>query len=146
MAPWYTLLYVLQFGDDHSKEIEDLWAALVACWPGNLKVIIRYIIIISGMAPNTLLPYVSVPLFKWPSVVSVPVKLLQNIIFFHFWNITFLVVFIILTYFKSFLEDISPFLYDHRYPSFEFLVTSVLGFKVYFCISDQESNCLSGQS
>lgn len=28
-------------------------------WPNNLKVILRYLVIISGMAPNELLPYVS---------------------------------------------------------------------------------------
>ena len=52
---------ILQFGDNHAKEIEELWTALVACWPGNLKVIIRYIVIITGMAPANLLPYVSPP-------------------------------------------------------------------------------------
>ena len=36
------LLYITaKFGDDHAKEIEDLWAALVACRPNNLKVIVR---------------------------------------------------------------------------------------------------------
>lgn len=48
-----------QFSDNHPKEIEELWSTLCACWPNNLKVIIRYLIIVSGMAPNELLPYVS---------------------------------------------------------------------------------------
>ncbi|CAH2208743.1 jg10108, partial [Pararge aegeria aegeria] len=46
-----------QFSDNHPKEIEELWSTLCACWPNNLKVIIRYLIIVSGMAPNELLPY-----------------------------------------------------------------------------------------
>lgn len=48
-----------QFGDDHTKEIEDLWAAIVACWPSNLAVVVRYLIITVGMYPNVLLPTVS---------------------------------------------------------------------------------------
>lgn len=48
-----------QFSDEHPKETEELWATLCGCWPNNLKVIIRYLIIISGMAPQELLPYVS---------------------------------------------------------------------------------------
>lgn len=48
-----------QFGDDHPKEVEELWAALCTCWPNNLKVIIRYLFIITGMAAAELLPYVS---------------------------------------------------------------------------------------
>ena len=53
-----SLCCCLQYGDDHAKAIEDLWATLVVCWPGNLQVIIRYIIVITGLAPNVLLPYV----------------------------------------------------------------------------------------
>ena len=49
-----------QFSDEHPKEIEELWATLCGCWPNNLKVIIRYLIIVSGMAPQELLPYVSI--------------------------------------------------------------------------------------
>lgn len=49
----------LQFGDNHPKEIEELWATLCTSWPNNMKVIMRYLIIVSGMAPNELLPYVS---------------------------------------------------------------------------------------
>ncbi|XP_068619983.1 protein furry isoform X2 [Battus philenor] len=52
------LFYVTaKFSDNHPKEIEELWSTLCACWPNNLKVIIRYLIIVSGMAPNELLPY-----------------------------------------------------------------------------------------
>uniref|UniRef100_T1J0K0 DAD domain-containing protein n=1 Tax=Strigamia maritima TaxID=126957 RepID=T1J0K0_STRMM len=52
------LFYITaKWGDDHAKEIEELWAALCSCWPNNLKVIIRYLFIVSGMAPNELLIY-----------------------------------------------------------------------------------------
>nr|XP_032527553.1 protein furry isoform X5 [Danaus plexippus plexippus] len=52
------LFYItVKFSDNHPKEIEELWSTLCACWPNNLKVIIRYLIIVSGMAPNELLPY-----------------------------------------------------------------------------------------
>ncbi|XP_061707570.1 protein furry isoform X3 [Cydia pomonella] len=52
------LFYITaKFSDQHPKEIEELWSTLCACWPNNLKVIIRYLIIVSGMAPNELLPY-----------------------------------------------------------------------------------------
>jgi hypothetical protein len=39
--------------------VEALWSALCACWPNNLKVILRYLLIVSGMSPEKLLPYVS---------------------------------------------------------------------------------------
>ena len=52
------LFYITcKFGDDHPKEIEELWAALCACWPNNLRVIMRYLLIVSGMAPNEVLDY-----------------------------------------------------------------------------------------
>ncbi|KOB68310.1 Protein furry [Operophtera brumata] len=52
------LFYITaKFSDQHPKEIEELWSTLCACWPNNLKVIIRYLIIVSGMAPTELLPY-----------------------------------------------------------------------------------------
>lgn len=54
------LFYITaKFSDEHPKETEELWATLCGCWPNNLKVIIRYLIIVSGMAPQELLPYVS---------------------------------------------------------------------------------------
>ena len=50
------LFYITsRFGDDHPKEVEELWAALCACWPNNLRVIMRYLLIVSGMAPNEVL-------------------------------------------------------------------------------------------
>ncbi|XP_059157209.1 protein furry homolog isoform X2 [Physella acuta] len=52
------LFYItVTFGDEHPLEIEALWAALVACWSFNLKVIIRYLIIITNIAATDLLPY-----------------------------------------------------------------------------------------
>ena len=52
------LFYITcKFGDDHPKEIEELWAALCACWPNNLRVIMRYLLIVSGMAPNSVLDF-----------------------------------------------------------------------------------------
>ena len=52
------LFYITcKFGDDHPKEIEELWAALCACWPNNLRVIVRYLLIVSGMAPNSVLDF-----------------------------------------------------------------------------------------
>ncbi|XP_069669911.1 protein furry isoform X4 [Periplaneta americana] len=52
------LFYITaKFADEHPKETEELWATLCSCWPNNLKVIIRYLLIISGMAPQELLPY-----------------------------------------------------------------------------------------
>lgn len=53
---------VLQLGEDHPKEVEELWSALCNCWPNNLRVIIRYLFIITGMAATELLPYVSTAL------------------------------------------------------------------------------------
>ncbi|CAG9770963.1 unnamed protein product [Ceutorhynchus assimilis] len=46
-----------KFGDSHPKEIEEVWGTLCTSWPNNMKVIIRYLIIISGMAPFELLPH-----------------------------------------------------------------------------------------
>lgn len=53
------LFYVtVKFGDDHPKELEDVWAELCTCWPTNLRVILRYLFIVTGMAASELLPYV----------------------------------------------------------------------------------------
>lgn len=52
------LMYItVKFSDEYLKEIEDVWAALSSCWPNNLRIIIRYLFIITGIAPNELLPY-----------------------------------------------------------------------------------------
>ncbi|XP_058065820.1 protein furry [Anopheles bellator] len=51
------LIYITaKFADSHPY-IEELWGTLCQFWPNNLKVILRYLLIISGMAPNELLAY-----------------------------------------------------------------------------------------
>uniref|UniRef100_A0A336LX10 CSON006579 protein n=1 Tax=Culicoides sonorensis TaxID=179676 RepID=A0A336LX10_CULSO len=45
----------MKFADSHPRDIEELWGTLCQFWPNNLKVILRYLVIISGMAPNELL-------------------------------------------------------------------------------------------
>lgn len=53
------LFYVtVKFGDDHPREMEEVWAQLCTCWPTNLRVILRYLFIVTGMAANELLVYV----------------------------------------------------------------------------------------
>ncbi|XP_037907815.1 protein furry isoform X6 [Hermetia illucens] len=52
------LFYITaKFADSHPRDIEELWGTLCQFWPNNLKVILRYLVIMSGMAPNELLPY-----------------------------------------------------------------------------------------
>jgi len=52
------LFYITcKFGDLYPKEIEDLWIALSSNWLNNMRVIIRYLFIITGLSPNELLPY-----------------------------------------------------------------------------------------
>ncbi|XP_039484848.1 protein furry isoform X11 [Drosophila santomea] len=52
------LFYITaKFSDAHPRDIEELWGTLCQFWPNNLKVILRYLVIMSGMAPTELLPY-----------------------------------------------------------------------------------------
>ena len=52
------LFYItVKFGDEHPKEVEELWAAICACWPKNLRIIIRYLLIVTGLAPCELVDY-----------------------------------------------------------------------------------------
>ncbi|KAK3798079.1 hypothetical protein RRG08_034635 [Elysia crispata] len=52
------LFYItVTMGDEHPLEIEALWSALVSCWPFNLKVIIRYLVILTNISATDLLPY-----------------------------------------------------------------------------------------
>ncbi|XP_046808225.1 protein furry isoform X3 [Lucilia cuprina] len=52
------LFYITaKFSDTHPRDIEELWGTLCQFWPNNLKVILRYLVIMSGMSPNDLLPY-----------------------------------------------------------------------------------------
>lgn len=53
------LFYItVKFADTHPRCIEELWGTLCQYWPNNLKVTLRYLVIISGMAPAELLIYV----------------------------------------------------------------------------------------
>ncbi|GFR96359.1 furry [Elysia marginata] len=52
------LFYItVTMGDEHPLEIEALWSALVSCWPFNLKVITRYLVILTNISATDLLPY-----------------------------------------------------------------------------------------
>lgn len=50
---------LFQFADLHPRDIEVLWGTLCQFWPNNLKVVLRYLVIIAGLAPNELMPCVS---------------------------------------------------------------------------------------
>lgn len=45
-----------KFGDQHPKETEELWALLCCCGASNLRVVVRYLLIVAGLAPGELLP------------------------------------------------------------------------------------------
>lgn len=47
-----------QYGDDHPGELEALWAALVLCWPNNIRVVMHYLVILINMAATELLSHV----------------------------------------------------------------------------------------
>ena len=50
------LFYItVKFGDNYPKEMEEVWSALCAYWPNNLRIIIRYLFLLTGLA-NELLP------------------------------------------------------------------------------------------
>ena len=77
------LFYITcRFGDGHPEEVEELWgAALCACWPNNLRVIVRYLLIVSDMAPNELLDYSKRVVLYLGS--SQPVRTLDEIMLQH---------------------------------------------------------------
>ena len=51
----------VQYGDDHSQGLEQLWAALCRCWSGNLRHILTYLMTLASIMTNPdLLPYVSI--------------------------------------------------------------------------------------
>lgn len=58
-----------------------MWGTLCAFWPNNLKVILRYLVIISGMAPTELLCYVSVSNPQFTSQIKEKQTTLFNIFF-----------------------------------------------------------------
>ncbi|KAH7643209.1 furry-like protein [Dermatophagoides farinae] len=52
------LLYItVKFGDNYPEELEKIWASLCQNRPANLKIIFRYLFILTGLSPNELLPY-----------------------------------------------------------------------------------------
>ena len=52
------LLYItVKFGDNYPEELEKVWASLCQNRPANLKIIFRYLFILTGLSPNELLPY-----------------------------------------------------------------------------------------
>ncbi|CAG0922142.1 unnamed protein product, partial [Notodromas monacha] len=52
------LFYITaEFGDEFPDELESIWSSLCSCWPNNLRVILRYLLIVTGMAPDRLLPF-----------------------------------------------------------------------------------------
>ena len=52
------LFYItIKFGDDYAPELEKVWSSLCANRPNNLKIIVRYLFILTGLSPNELLPY-----------------------------------------------------------------------------------------
>ncbi len=74
------LFYItVKYGDEHPKEVEELWAAICACWPKNLRIIIRYLFIISGLAPNELIDFTKRVLLYLGR--SQPVKTLEEMMF-----------------------------------------------------------------
>lgn len=51
--------FMLQFADSHPRNIEMLWGTLCQYWPNNLKVVLRYLVIVVGLAPTELISCVS---------------------------------------------------------------------------------------
>ena len=71
------LFYItVKFGDENPNEVEELWRALCACWTKNLKIIVRYLFIVSGMAPTELMEYAKRVLLYLGR--SMPVKTLEE--------------------------------------------------------------------
>jgi hypothetical protein len=71
------LFYItVKFGDENPNEVEELWRALCACWTKNLKIIIRYLFIVSGMAPTDLMEYAKRVLLYLGR--SMPVKTIEE--------------------------------------------------------------------
>ncbi len=66
------LFLFLQYGDEFAwSEIENVWTTLADSWPKNLKIILHFLISMSGVNSDpSLLPYVSHMIFT-PCTVSV---------------------------------------------------------------------------
>lgn len=54
-------MLLLQYGDEFAwSEIENVWTTLADSWPKNLKIILHFLISMSGVNSDpSLLPYVS---------------------------------------------------------------------------------------
>ncbi|XP_041471022.1 protein furry homolog isoform X2 [Lytechinus variegatus] len=52
------LFITAEYGDEHCDGLEQLWAGLCTCWPGNLPVILNFLLGLTGVMTNpNLLPY-----------------------------------------------------------------------------------------
>lgn len=71
-------MLILQFGDEHEREIEECWQTLCCSSPNNQRVVLYYLLIVTGLAPNEILPHakrVLIYLFR-----ARPVRLLEDLI------------------------------------------------------------------
>lgn len=48
----------VKFGNEHGDLIEQLWLTLVQCWPQNLRIVLRYLFVMTVLSPDSLLSYV----------------------------------------------------------------------------------------
>lgn len=73
MRKWidHELVLFLQYGDEFAwSEIENVWTTLADSWPKNLKIILHFLISMSGVNSDpSLLPYVSHSTFTSCSVI-----------------------------------------------------------------------------
>uniref|UniRef100_A0A914W2H8 Protein furry n=1 Tax=Plectus sambesii TaxID=2011161 RepID=A0A914W2H8_9BILA len=52
------MLYMtVKFGNEHGDLLEQLWVTLVQYWPHNLRIVLRYLFVMTVLSPDTLLPY-----------------------------------------------------------------------------------------
>ena len=54
------MFLTVKYGDEHVEALEYLWQELAYAFPNNLSCIIKHLIILSGISPKKLLPYVSI--------------------------------------------------------------------------------------
>lgn len=53
------MLYMtVKFGNEHGDLIEQLWITLVHYWPHNLRIVLRYLFVMTVLSPDALLPIV----------------------------------------------------------------------------------------
>lgn len=68
---------IFQFGHEHEREIEECWQTLCCLSLNNQRVVLYYLLIVTGLAPNEILPHakrVLIYLFR-----ARPVKLLEDL-------------------------------------------------------------------